>query len=637
MLLNELIKQYDRIFIDASTLLSHSGQFMLNEFSKYDVLDFNGANHIIITNESIFKVTDDPGTTKVNYLIKTLKNLNESKVLQFKNFGNESYQTIFDKFLQRYSLALIVNDKKIANEMLGHKFISNSKKLGIYSLNSKVQLDSYFASSAFNSSNSEAHYSNATKNAKFNDVIETHGVSKNIITVEKKVQEDIYIETADTNEEVLGTPFSKKYLEKPVKFKGIEKHDTLLNHELPSLHDKLETSSSQSIELISILSEKGGEGIVYYTNLKGYVCKIYRKTTLTKHKLEKLELLISKPINDSRIAYPKDIVFYKGKFVGYIMPYVKGFFVGDLFYGKLSATNRIKTWSRLDLINLCISILTLTKKIHDHGILIGDVNRNNFMIASPLEVYMVDVDSVQVEKYPCPVGVEEFTPPEIIDGEFSYKEFFRTYENEYYSISILLFMILTLGVQITSQISQKSTNSLTKIQKIKLQNFGFTLDEKDCVNKQTPINYAIWSRFPSYIKESFYHTFHKSGKYNKPKSRLTIERWLEIMKSYRYHFTTGALSQDMNHFNDLISTSPVSFKSVRLEQTKIQMINICEFDFDKLIEFIRLKSKALRYKNIDTIIEAFYKDGFINNDLIKLKLTKNFGFMYEVKGQIYIN
>jgi len=533
MKIDQIIKQYDRIFIDHSTLLSPGGQFLLNELLNFDILDFNGANHLVITNESLKTLNEHTPSTKLPYLINTLKKLSDEKLLQFKNFNGEPYQIIFDKFLHRYSLVLITNDKTIADQVINYKYGENSRPMAVFSLNRQIQLESYITNPKIMStpneqildtkkSNTSQHANNASSQESF----------------ESPIESEDFFEIKPTEEGNVD-PFSKQFLIKPVQFKGIEKHDLPLQHDLPQITSELLTSSKQKIVLTSLLSDKGGEGIIYNTNIKNYVCKIYRKNVLTKHKFEKLELLASKPMIDPRIAYPRELVFYKDKFVGYIMPRVNGFFVGDFMFGVLSS-KKFKNWTRVHLLELCISILSVVDKAHSHGLLIGDVNRGNFMVESPRKVYMVDVDSVQVEKYPCPVGVEEFTAPEIIDGEYSYKEFFRTYENEYYSLAVLIFMILMMGTATTSQLNNHS--SLSKVQKIKQQDFGFTLDEDNSKKRQNPINFAMWSRFPSYIKEAFYHTFHKNGKYNKPKNRLSPKKWIELLNSYRYHLTSGHLS-----------------------------------------------------------------------------------------------
>jgi hypothetical protein len=637
MNISDLIKHYDRIFIEASALLSHSGQFLLNEFSNYDITYYQGANHIIITNETAFILQQDPGVTKVNYLLKSLQKLQGDKIVQFKFFDNKPYSVIFDKFLHRYSLALITNDRLIASEVIDYPYQNKNKPFGVYAINNKIQLESYIKtpfSSIIEKESNIINVESPVKNLsreKNEDINISQSIRSNI--VESPLFSNKVIDSMNSESTM---PFSKEFILNPKHFKGIDKYDFKLNHQIPTVNDILTSTTSQSVHLTSLLSNKGGEGTIYYTNIKGYVCKIYKADTLTAHKEEKLKLIVSKPLDDPRIAYPKELVYFKGKFVGYIMPFVKGDFIGDFFLGLLSV-NRFKNWTRLDLIELGISILQLVKKTHSHGILIGDVNRNNFMIETPKRVYMVDVDSAQVEKYPCPVGVEEFTPPEIIDGEHSYREFFRTYDNEYYSIAVLMFMLLTLGAQTTTQIVQKSDGSLSKIEKIKRQNFGFTLNEHETKSKQNLVNYALWSRFPSYIKDAFYNTFHKLGKYNHPKKRLDINQWIELLKSYKYHLSSGLLGNGSSEFNNLITKEPVSFSSVVLEPSRFIDFKTNAFTLEKLIQSLTTKLKDLNYQNISEILETLIKEGKVDSNYLKIQISSNFGFMYKLDGLLYVN
>ena len=78
---NEFVKNYDRIFIDLSSIIGLNGQILLNELSKLDVLDFNGANHLIISNETLLKVQELQNKTKRNEILQVLKKMQINKTL----------------------------------------------------------------------------------------------------------------------------------------------------------------------------------------------------------------------------------------------------------------------------------------------------------------------------------------------------------------------------------------------------------------------------------------------------------------------------------------------------------------------------------------------------------------------------
>lgn len=115
-----------------------------------------------------------------------------------------------------------------------------------------------------------------------------------------------------------------------------------------------------------------------------------------------------------------------------------------MFKGERGMGRCFASWTRQDLVSLAISILTIIKKIHESGILIGDINGSNILVKSPTEVYFVDTDSFQINDYPCPVGTMEFTAPEI-QGK-NYNSFLRTIGNENFAVAVLLFRLMMFGL-----------------------------------------------------------------------------------------------------------------------------------------------------------------------------------------------
>ena len=55
--------------------------------------------------------------------------------------------------------------------------------------------------------------------------------------------------------------------------------------------------------------------------------------------------------------------------------------------------------------------------IHEHGLVVGDVNPKNILVTRKATVYLLDVDSFQVsaegKTYRCEGGFPEYTPPEL--------------------------------------------------------------------------------------------------------------------------------------------------------------------------------------------------------------------------------
>ena len=155
----------------------------------------------------------------------------------------------------------------------------------------------------------------------------------------------------------------------------------------------------------------------------------------------------------------------------------------------------------------------------------GDINPANILVVSPKEVYFVDTDSYQVENFPCPVGTNNYTAPEIQRKHFS--GFLRTMGNENFAVATLLFMIMLPGKPPYSQ--QGGEDPINNI-----INMDFSYPFGDSSNKKTPDGpwRYIWSHLTYDLKKAFYNTFRKEGDYSTENTRLTTDEWLPIFTYY---------------------------------------------------------------------------------------------------------
>ncbi len=224
-----------------------------------------------------------------------------------------------------------------------------------------------------------------------------------------------------------------------------------------------------------------------------------------------------------------------GVFVGYLMPKAEGRKLdGTVFKGERGINRFFASWTRLDLVNLAITIFTTIKKIHDSGILIGDINGSNILVKSPTEVFFVDTDSFQINNYPCPVGTQDFTAPEIQGKD--YKEFLRTIGNENFAIATLLFKIMMFGL---SPYAQQDGSDV--VHNIRTGNFSFPYKENS--NGKIPKGdwCFYWSHLFFKLKEHFYKTFRKGEMMFEEKCRPGVEVWLKDLYFYRKQLQDGTL------------------------------------------------------------------------------------------------
>ena len=313
--------------------------------------------------------------------------------------------------------------------------------------------------------------------------------------------------------------------------------DTIVTiSELPKEGDLVYDKVKTPIRLTEKISE-GGEGCVYNTSKSGgAVAKIYFDKKLTSHKQSKIDALIASGLSIEGVCFPTAHLYNsKGAFVGYLMPKADGKKLDvSVFKGERGMGRCFASWTRQDLVSLAISILTIIKKIHESGILIGDINGSNILVKSPTEVYFVDTDSFQINDYPCPVGTMEFTAPEI-QGK-NYNSFLRTIGNENFAVAVLLFRLMMFGLNPYAQQDGAGIEH-----NIRTGDFSFPYKEKS--NNKIPKGdwCYFWSHLFFKLKEHFYYTFRKGEVRFEEKKRPGVNVWLKDLLFYKKQLEDGTL------------------------------------------------------------------------------------------------
>lgn len=283
---------------------------------------------------------------------------------------------------------------------------------------------------------------------------------------------------------------------------------------------------------------KGGEGSVYDAG-NGMVAKIFAPERNTALRRDKLLLMLTRPISCKGICYPTALLYNEqNEFVGYLMPRAEGRELDKSLFKPMLMDKYFPGWTRTDSVQLCITILEKVNYLHSKNILLGDINGSNILVKSPTEVYFVDTDSYQVEGYPCPVGKEHFTAPEILGK--SYASFLRSKGHEHFALATLLFMVMMLGKTPYAQ-----QGGGTPAENIRRMDFSYPLQEKS--NGKAPVGAwrFMWSHLTYDVKEAFYHTFAGGGKYATEKTRLSAEQWLVPFRKYHALLTGNRLKDPM--------------------------------------------------------------------------------------------
>lgn len=312
----------------------------------------------------------------------------------------------------------------------------------------------------------------------------------------------------------------------------------------------LHTQNGQSIVLGAQIAS-GGEGHVFKTNSPTYVAKVYMPEKTTSHKLTKIQAMISKGIDYPGICVPKALLHNsKDEFVGYLMKKAEGEKVRSL-YMKPLFLKKFPSWKKRDLVELCITILKKIGYLHKNGIILGDINPDNILVKTPKDVFFVDCDSYQVDGIPCPVGTIPFTPPEL-QNKGHYNSYLRTVGNENFAVAVLLFSLM-----VTGQMPYNQKDGESAQQNIVNMDFSYPLGEAS--NKKTPAGQwrFLWSHLPRFMKEAFYNTFNKGGKYSTESSRLNTYDWFKKFSEYLRLLDSGKYGEQ-DEMSELIY--PTRFK-----------------------------------------------------------------------------
>ncbi|MBD9699451.1 hypothetical protein IGS67_08105 [Flavimobilis sp. GY10621] len=320
---------------------------------------------------------------------------------------------------------------------------------------------------------------------------------------------------------------------------------------VPSAGDDILVDSPQGIVQMQLATKlgEGGEGAVYSAS-DSHVIKIFDEHHITKHREAKIRLLSARNFDEPGICFPEAIVRNTyGEFVGYLMPRAQGSEFSKVIFQPRRLRRTFPDWTKADLVDVAISFLEKVSYLHSHNILLGDINPKNVLVDDEKNVTIIDADSWQVEGFPCPVGVEMYSPPEVIGKRFP--EFLRTAEDERFAVATMLFMILITGLFPYAR--SGSDGDVSKL----IREGNFALQFKDRSNKDQPAGKwkYMWSHVQVDVKSLFWNTFHRDG--TRYSSRPTDAEWLKAFRNYRRFLRSSENFDPMS--NDIY---PTRFKAM---------------------------------------------------------------------------
>ena len=285
-----------------------------------------------------------------------------------------------------------------------------------------------------------------------------------------------------------------------------------------SISDVVVTEKYEKYELVKRLSG-GAEGMVFTTDKEDRLAKIYHKGIINPLRWAKLKKLTELGITGNGFCILLELLFFRNAPVGYTMTLGKGKTLGTVFDGPDAMIEAFPEWTRLDVAKTLLSLIEKYLYLHMHDVIAGDIQLKNALINSSSEVFLIDMDSVQVDNLPCPVGTEEFTDQRLWGRNFA--QFVRELRDEDYSIAMLVFSVLFCGLH--PYATRNGAETLRE--EIITHNFPYKYDND---NEFIPIGGYdhIWEYLSDRLRTMLYETF-KNG------NSFEALEWLDAVVKYK--------------------------------------------------------------------------------------------------------
>lgn len=292
--------------------------------------------------------------------------------------------------------------------------------------------------------------------------------------------------------------------------------------------DILYTDDEEEITLTSLIST-GAEGLVFCTQQDNWVAKVYHRGGITPLRWYKLMKMRTLELETDNLCWPCRLLFSRSHVpVGYLMKRAAGTTISRAFDGPDAMEKYFPSWTRLHVVVAAITFLRIMDYLHLHGVIVGDIQLKNAMIEDEDDLYLIDMDSVQIQDLPCPVGTEEFTRPELWDKSFV--TFLRRPQDEDYSIAILVFSMLFCGQHPYAQ-----RNGLEMLRdEMEVRSFPYTVDDSE--NDRIPLGGydKIWDALTDELKDMFVRAFSKGELFDSSEWTVALENYRDQLMNHAF-------------------------------------------------------------------------------------------------------
>lgn len=251
---------------------------------------------------------------------------------------------------------------------------------------------------------------------------------------------------------------------------------------------------------------KGGEGDVYA--LVGHAdraVKIY-KAEIRRSRESKVRAMVEGRLAETTtlVAFPNAVVTdSSGNFVGFTMRLVAGYRPLHELYSPKSRKIHFPKADYRFLVRVAQNVARAVATVHQAGCVIGDLNHSGVLVAQDATVALIDADSFQFslkgQSFPCVVGMEDFTPPELHGVSFSSVK--RTKVHDNFGLAVAIFQLLVMGKH--PYAGRFSGADLSLGQSIAQNRFAFSVVRRDDTRTSPPPGSVLLADFPQSLAAAF--------------------------------------------------------------------------------------------------------------------------------------
>jgi len=273
---------------------------------------------------------------------------------------------------------------------------------------------------------------------------------------------------------------------------------------------------------------KGGEGDVYaLAGRPDRAIKIY-KPELRQSRESKVRAMVEGCLakGTGLVAFPFEVVTdQSGVFTGFSMRLIAGYRpLHELYSPKSRKVHFPKSDYRF-LVRVAQNVARAVATVHQAGCIIGDLNHSGVLIGQDATVALIDADSFQFSLkghlYPCVVGTEDFTPPELHGVSLSTVK--RTQAHDNFGLAVAIFQLLVMGKH--PYAGRFKGPDLSLGQSIAQNRFAFSVRRRDETRTTPPPGSVLLEDLPPSIAIAFESAFGLNAA-----SRPNPAAWVDLLQ-----------------------------------------------------------------------------------------------------------